>query len=212
MGLPGRIRFVPPEPQDSSLRAFIHLDEAAIASGSLKRLKFLHGPSLLLDADLHLTPTGAFSEEFPGGKTRRQLPNFRSERSSTGRVRPGMGDSFNWWCSCDPPVAFAEVLERAAPQMLDGQSQSKLLATICYGFRLAIICQWRMRRTKRHRILQPAAMRIATFGCGHGCPLLSGRGKLRLALRTGREVSLASKKVAQFQGAIPFRAQLHPRA
>jgi hypothetical protein len=110
------------------------------------------------------------------------------------------------------PVAFAEVLERAAPQMLDGQSQSKLLATICYGFRLAIICQWRMRRTKRHRILQPVAMRIATFGCGHGCPLLSGRGKPRLALRTDREVSLASKKVAQFQGAIPFRAQLHPRA
>jgi hypothetical protein len=43
MRLASRIRRVFPEPQDSSFPGFTHLDEAAFASGSLKRLKSLHG-------------------------------------------------------------------------------------------------------------------------------------------------------------------------
>jgi len=75
MCLPRRTRHAFSQPQDSSIRSFIQLDETAFTSGSLKRLKSLQGsffPRLfapgLLDRSLRSFPVEKF-----------YAPNFDSE-------------------------------------------------------------------------------------------------------------------------------------
>jgi hypothetical protein len=106
----------------------MHLDEPALPRGSLKRLQFLHGPFLpclfvpgLLDR---------FLEQFPSRKTPPQLPNFHSERLSIRCGRPGRRKLFRLVVFLQFSLASAELPERAARQIPDGWSQSKLLATI----------------------------------------------------------------------------------
>jgi hypothetical protein len=117
-----------PKPHHGSFRGFIHLHKPALPRGSLKRLQFLHGPFLpcLFVAGL----LDRFLEQFPSRKTPPQLPNFHSERLSIRCGRPGRRKLFRLVVFLQFSLACAELPERAARQIPDGWSQSKLLATI----------------------------------------------------------------------------------
>jgi hypothetical protein len=71
------------------------------------------------------------SQQFPSRKTPPPLPNFHSERLSIRCVRPGRRKLFCLVVFLQFCLASAELPARAALQIPDGWSQSKLLATIC---------------------------------------------------------------------------------
>ena len=196
MRLPGRIRRPFPEPQDSSFRGFIHLDEAAFVGSSLKCLEFIHGSFFpcffaadLLDRSL---------SSFPVEKL------HTDSRTSAWHVflfdvcDPAVKDSFGWQCSRDP-FWHPQKYMNGQPYKY-GMARHKVNSSrrYVYGFRVVTIYQRRVHRAKHQWNFQSVALCIAAFGIAHGYP---ARPAWRLPrLLSGRRAALFARMQNAFGG------------